>query len=1006
MRLRSFSLLTVLMILLLAAPVFADYPPMVGHLIDGTGLVDQTRFEAAVSPLVSLSAIPFGIAYNESGGVANTHYDAEILNNYGYGVPAESLPAFPGAAPLDPNVVAISIDYGGRNIMVYVGDNWTDEIGYDGINAILDEVAKYAMQDPNAAFEAGFAKAYDLMDPPFNRGVRSFVATAVPLIPFILGGIALIIVFVWLFRKMGQLSRANHEIGLVKAAWDDILLSFDGGKRHLQVVVDLLKDDYGKEATSWTNSVRPSTEQMAGLGHELGRLAVVKLGLFSSNSTIAETVSAYQAVFARFNVVEDWVVAVTNEAKRLEDQCTGAKDLLFRIEPEVARVAGWYEQAQENSRILPTKDNVFGGLQAEVESASQLILYQSHGELRGARILENVRVILEALEKAASIVVTTESFGRETMQAIRDALSSWRTEFPNPDTLAESPLSSLAEAIAYLTDDSDYGDVIPPAEEARARFENLRVEVGDLVASLKLRDEVATYLKSQSDKGFTNQVETLLYEAAQALSAGVMAITAGTLVGVTNNFCLARTKSEMAQKRMVYLVKLCDTNQLRLTDLSQKVAAAEVQRTTQVGPLWNNLQSNFARPNWAEAAEYFELATGLLANLFDNPADSHDLASQVADLNDMTTQKFEDAEKLLNDLFRQYQQAVGLLESVANRHALCVKSRNDHGSALEKAQSRLAEAETYRDTHDADVDSAVDENLEEAKALIKKGQKAASEKNYVLALESADAAVIMVMRALDAAKGQVSELSRLRDLLENTKAEAHEAVDEVSQAIGAEHDSVVTVDTEQALSLARSSLERARTAEAGTARLEDAMLAKSLKGSIAAYDQTSKAAEKAMACLASDQDSYTSLMSVAQSAISSASTAIGEAAGYCNDSRAGNAGDGELSSARSLLPANPARGATRSKLRDSASSANSAKSKAKQAESEARAAIRRYEEAEEARRQAEAARKRAEECARQQSLESARRLSSSSSSSSSHRSGGGISVGRSNSGGMSGGRKF
>lgn len=1002
---RTITLLAVLF--LVTAPVFAEsaFPPLVGHLIDGTERIAPARFENAVAPLVSLSAIPLGIAYNDSQGMTNVNYDAAILQHYGYGVPAMALPAYPGATPLDMNVIAIAIDYQGRNIMVYVGDNFAGEVGRSGVDAILNEVAKYAMDDPNAAFEAGFAKARDILDPPFNRGFRSFTATAVPLIPYILGGILLVVILVWLFRKMGQLGRANHEIGLVKKDWDDLTQAFTGGSRRLQTVVEMLQGDYVEEAAKWTNSAREPNEVMAGLEHELSRLSAVKLGLFSSNQTISETVAGYQAVFARFNAVEDWIASVVNEAKSLDGQVAGAHDLLFRIEPEVARVAGWYDQSRRSSRLLPDKNYVFGGLDAELDAAKQLVLYQSGGELRGARILENIRTTLEALEKAASLIVETEGHGLTVMGGARDTLARWVGELPDTEKLSSFPLTHLSAAIAQLTDDSRYDDVTEPANQAKAGFDALNQAATNLSASLTLRDNVVASLQKFFDQGYKNQVGYLLSAATETLSAAISAICAGEWTKATNSLSLSRTHSEVARKRMVTLIDLQATNERRLADLSVKVADADKYRTATVSPLWESLRTDFARTNWTEVGDNFSLATDLLVDLFDNPSDSSDLASEVASLNGMERQKFEESEKLLNEIFRQSQQAIGLLESIANRHALCVKARDTHAAALDGADTRLVEAFSYRDEHNANISIEVDENLVEAELMIRDGRKASQDKNFVLALAKADAAADLAIRTLDDAKGQESELTRLRDTLESVKAEAVNAVDRASTVIASEHDAIVEEGTERALREATSSFEQARTCEAGMAALEDRKLAAALQKASAAYGLAQNAANTAGESLANNKATYARLMGEAKSAISAAKGAISDAATACNDRRAGSAGDGELSSASALLPTEPSHGSTRSAIRNSTSNANSAKSKAEQAEREARASIRRYEEAEEAKRQAEAARKRAEERARQQALDSARRAASASSTS--HRStGGGISAGRSNTGGISGGRKF
>jgi len=1007
---KRFSLSVILflvMLFALATPAMAQtFPPLNGHLSDSTGLVDPARFETAVQPLVELSVIPIGIAYNNTQGLGNVGYDSAVLNNYGYGVPAVALPNFPGATPLDENVIAISIDYENRNIMVYVGDRFADKIGLQGISQISDEVAKYAVEDPTRAFEAGFAKAYDLMDPPFNRAVRGFVATFLSILPYLIGILLTVAALVWLIRQISHLSRANREIELVKDAMAKLNNAYDGAKQQHQSIVALLQNDYLEEAGQWTYSASRPAEQMNGLNTEFLRLKAVKLGLFSPISSMVSLVEAYRTLQADFEEVEDWIVLVSNENSKLQDQVAGAKDLLFRIEPEVERVAGWYEQARQYSRLLPLKKHVFGGLEAEVEAAKNLVLYQAHGELRGARILENVRVILEALEKAASIVVETEAMALATMAAIQNTLSPWASELPGIAQFCAVPLANLGFAISELTDDSDYTDVIAPANESKEGFEALRQEATKLADALTTRDAVAKSLKSFYDQGYRPEhVAKEVREAKGFLKDGLTAVTDGKWTKASNCLVQSKGSSEAALSRMTYLVKLQSTNKARLRDLSQKVAEVEQYRISKVAPLWNSLQTDFTPANWeAVIAGSFEIATHTLANLFDNPSDESDLASQVATLNSLEKQEFEKAEELLNDLFRQKEHAFSQLESVANRHALCIKARDTHQAVLAGAQTKLDAAMDYVAKHNPDIDKVVDDGLKAALSLIGGGHAASVERNFVLALSSADQAVEQVDQALDSAKGQVSELSSLRNALKSTKANATYEVEKIASGISKTHSSVVQERTEQALRAATSGLEQGQTGEAGLSALQDRKLASAISDAIDTYSSVERLARKAADSLASDMSEYDGLLKNASSAVEEAQAAISDAKTACGHPKAGSAGDGELSNAVSACPSRPSYGATRSNLQQFISSANSARSAAVSAAQKARSARRQKEEQEERERQEEAARQRAADKARQDALDSARRASMSSSSST--RIGGGSSSVSRNSGGISAGRKF
>ena len=231
---------------------------------------------------------------------------------------------------------------------------------------------------------------------------------------------------------------------------------------------------------------------------------------------------------------------------------------------------------------------------------------------------------------------------------------------------------------------------------------------------------------------------------------------------------------------------------------------------------------------------------------------------------------------------------------------------------------------------------------------------------YIAALEAANRATDLAIRARQSAEEQIRVLQQLFSRLEQHKESSNSRAKELIQKVIDEEDAVITSRT---LNLQRSieqMLLAVVTEERGLASKEDHDLAEGINQLLSEFDSIDRKVAELKRLYHADRESYQQLLNKLNDAIRDAESAISTAAITCSHPDAGSSGNFSLSSARSSKPSQATWGVKRSEIKSRIESAKQAKSYADDAYSQANSAIAAAEAAREAARQAELAREREE----------------------------------------------
>ena len=159
------------------------------------------------------------------------------------------------------------------------------------------------------------------------------------------------------------------------------------------------------------------------------------------------------------------------------------------------------------------------------------------------------------------------------------------------------------------------------------------------------------------------------------------------------------------------------------------------------------------------------------------------------------------------------------------------------------------------------------------------------------------------------------------------------------KGIDNEADAVITAETKALKKTLVQALAAVVTLESGLAAKEDHDLAQAINELLEKFDRIDRNTNELSMSFLGDKSSYQRLLDDLEKAINNAETAISRASAKCNDSDAGTAGDGALSSARSTKPGMLSWGEARSTIQSKIQASKSAEDYADQAYSQASRAI-------------------------------------------------------------------
>jgi hypothetical protein len=390
-------------------------------------------------------------------------------------------------------------------------------------------------------------------------------------------------------------------------------------------------------------------------------------------------------------------------------------------------------------------------------------------------------------------------------------------------------------------------------------------------------------------------------------------------------------------------------------------------------------------------AQNFDAATATLQRLFDDPANSADLASTIERKNSMQEQAFEAAEQDLVEAFAALQQAEASLEEIANLLREVQQIEAGAQNALATAQSALEAATARRDQDNPKIDVEVDQQIQEAGERLAQAREKVAQRSFVEAAALLEQTRELTNRARTGADEQARTIDTLFGQLDAGRTAAVTIVARTRQELSGLVPAAQQANTAALVGSAEAALADARLREVDISGKEDRALASILQAAVAGYTRAQTTAEQALQQIAADRKVYEEAISNAQAAIAAAISARESARTFVGAGYAGDAGRTILVQAEGLIPALPSPGSPLAAYLRIAEQALRAQGFAQSAAREAQARIaeveaamaaerrRREEEARRRREAEEAERRRRDASAR--AAESARRSSSWSSSS-------------------------
>jgi hypothetical protein len=544
--------------------------------------------------------------------------------------------------------------------------------------------------------------------------------------------------------------------------------------------------------------------------------------------------------------------------------------------------------------------------------------------------------------------------------------------FAYPDRLIAAAEKALAEELWLEVKDN--------AEKAIAAMQRIPFVINAFAtqyqAQVGRREQVETIL-SQGFK-LTESIQKALEEVDGDIATVIQSVVSGDYSRAEEYVRELEADGMRALQDLEILVALREKNASELSRLAVEVARVDAHGRQVAKPAWDDL-GGYPRSNWQAVETNYETAVKILSDLFDDPSDERDMASNIARANSLEQQSFGQAERMLVDAFSQLGNAERELGEIVSQLTNVQQIEQAIKAALVAVDGDIVKADGRRDADDAKIDEAVDDMISEAERLAGLAKTAAAKREFITANDAVSRARQLASQAYASADSQADEIDRLYKELETVRESASSRVGRAATDYAYLTPAAQKASTGGSVNHSQAMLVQAKRAESSITG-EDRELAKTLKLAVETYRRAEEMANEALEEIRDDKAEYEQHVSAVNSAISSAASAISQAGQYVRDGDAGGAGRSALSRAQSMVPAAPEQGESIDALARKRRAAEQAANEAQTAASEARRRIREVEEEREAERRRIAA---IETARREREAAEARRRSSYSSSSSS-----------------------
>lgn len=746
--------------------------------------------------------------------------------------------------------------------------------------------------------------------------------------------------------------------------------------------------------------------KLYGLREKSGHLGIKK------RSELVNLLNEYQLVVSKlseFSEDQDKIVAQIQDLRNTLER--GAVSIASANE-RLSEVTDWYTQQYAADMMLPVPEE---GLARINEIHASITRANDSGATLLAIIdAEELLRILVPFEEAVTALMEANQLIVSRTDEIAQNSESWPPGSPTLDDVCKSANFHLQQARVDLVDDLEFADVAESTGLASHEIEQAWQFTQDYNDAMIALNEHESSISAMEASGYrmTPQVISLQQELTDDLNTVARAITSNNNWKLANQLLRELVDTSLRTKNSFqeWIALRLETED-KLKDLSLKVKKADDIRSLTVQPAWEKLQT-YKSENFNGLERYFDQASTIIQQLFDNPNDETDLASQAERLNSMEDQKFDQAEVKVAEMFAQLAKAEQMMDQLTARLEQVVFAEKNVSETIDKAERAIVSAQA---SFAGDLDRLVLEETEEgvvlARQKLEQVRHNLSERNYFLSQEQALEALLTANQTKQSADEQVSRnklvLAQATEGLVSTQNDAKRTIGEVESTAAV----IVRPQTQDMVVSLAKNLGIARTKYEQLSQYEDDELYHQatshnefvgrLRADINQLDQA----------LTNDKREYQSAIQDAVTRITMAESAISAAQRETSDHRAGSSGGHELSNAKSRLPRRPMVNESYSQLQQIISDAEQANRYAQAAKREAEQQIEAHEAAErrrkeQERREREAAerRRREEDDRRRNSYSSysssAFSSSSSRSSSSSHNFGG------SSRGSTTGGTKF
>jgi hypothetical protein len=634
-----------------------------------------------------------------------------------------------------------------------------------------------------------------------------------------------------------------------------------------------------------------------------------------------------------------------------------------------------------NDELVVQSEEILTRIRIEAGEITDLRLEDRHATMNVDGILGNVLEVKDALFKL-------EQANQNAPRALEAALAARAAAAEGLILPAQMDTGEVFAAVDLLLDQARNAQakqlwltVLKKAQEVTEVLPRLIATVKAFIEAQGVYDQLMTIVEQRRTDGYNLDPIAAILGECDADEAHIESlIIEGRLDSAEEQIHELTADIANATRMLDELVALYARSVARLDQLSREVARVESFRTGIVDPAWQRLLG-LHESNRDGIGEHYGQAVGILAELFDDPADATDIASIIGSLLNLSVPEGQNvalAAERLDKAFARMNEAEQLFQAIVARDELITTIIETIGAGVAAARTAIDDATQIVKGDDRYVAPEVDALIATAEGEwgIAVAIHNRSTGEYLTAYRAYTRAREIAIQARTSAQAQIDRITGLYTEVRSTRTRAEEARAAAANALREQVDAAREQSTAARFAQLQSILDQTIAREPGAETVQDTELEAYLEALVASYGQLADAFRTVLAQVAADTATHQERVSRVAAAIRAAASSISTAADLVGDDDAGNAGSGALSKARSMVPGTPTLTMSRDTLASMQQQAEAARQYADQAANEARTAIRREEERRariERERQAALAAQRAAEQAAREARERAER---------------------------------